>query len=146
MIVCATRGGEASQVAQDFAIQLARERGDELVFIYIADTRVLSSTSDTRPHDIVHDLTRMGEFILCIAEERARAAGAEKVSWECRLGAFHDELKQFLVESGADTLVLGRPVTQGMEQVFTRQGLDQFSADIQADIGIEVLLANAPEG
>jgi len=88
----------------------------------------------------------MGEFILLIAEERARAAGVEKVSWECRLGSFHEELKAFLVESGAQTLVLGRPVTRGMAQVFTREGLDRFSAEIQAEVGIEVLLATTPGG
>ncbi len=145
MIVCATRGGEASHVAQDFAIRLALERGEELAFFYIADTGVLAATSDTRPHDIAHDLTRMGEFILTIAQERAQAAGVEGSQWVCRLGTMREDLKKFLQESGAGTVVLGRPVSKGVEQVFSRKGLDEFAAELEAETGVQVLLAETPD-
>lgn len=144
MIVCATRGGEASQAAQKFAIDLALESGERLVFFYVADTDVLSSTSDTRPHDIAHDLERMGEFILAIAEERARAAGVEDVGWECRLGHMRGELAAFLMESEANKLVLGRPVIAGEGQVFSQGGLGEFAAQVEEETGVKVLLATPP--
>jgi len=147
MIVCATRGGQASRPAQEFAIQLALESGEELVFFYVSDTDVLASTSDTRPHDIARGLARMGEFILTIAQERAQAAGVETVRWECRLGPMREEMKKFLQDSGADKLVLGRPASKGVEQVFSRSGLDDFAAEMEAETGVQVLLADTrPEG
>jgi nucleotide-binding universal stress UspA family protein len=144
MIVCATRGGEASRVAQDHAIQLAKQGDEELVFFYVADTGVLEHTSDTRPHEIARNLSRMGEFILTIAQERAQEAGFQKVSWVCRLGTMREELKAYLLETGADKLVLGRPVAQGVEQVFTQTGLDEFAAELEADTGVQVFMADTP--
>ena len=35
LILCATRGGEASYLTQQEAINLAKDRGDEIVFLYI---------------------------------------------------------------------------------------------------------------
>ena len=145
MIVCATRGGEASHVAQDFAIRLALESGEELTFFYVADTGVLAATSDTRPHGIAHGITRMGEFILTIAQERAQAAGVQESQWVCRLGSMREELKKFLQESGAGTVVLGRPVSKGVEQVFSQDRLDEFAAELEAETGVRVLLAEASD-
>jgi nucleotide-binding universal stress UspA family protein len=140
MIVCATRGGEPSQAAQDLAIRLAKENNEELVFLYVADTDVLARTSDTRPHEIAHDLTRLGEFILIIAQERAQAAGVAKVRWEVRLGSMRQQIRQFVEESGADKLVLGRPVSRGAEQVFSPSGLDEFAIELEKETGVKVLM------
>jgi nucleotide-binding universal stress UspA family protein len=146
MIVCATRGGQASQAAQDLAIQLAKENDEELVFLYVADTDVLARTSDTRPHEIAHDLTRLGEFILIIAQERAEAAGVTKVRWEVRLGSMRRQIRELVEESGADTLVLGRPARRGDEQVFSPSGLDEFAIELEKETGVKVLMPeSAPE-
>jgi hypothetical protein len=143
MIVCATRGGEASRAVEDFSIQLAVEANDEeLVFLYVADCDVLASTTDTRPHDIAHDLTRLGEFIVIIAQERAQAAGLTNAHWVVRLGLVREEMISYLKDSGANRLVLGRPVGKGADQVFSHLGLDQFAAQIEAETGVKVLLAD----
>lgn len=41
-ILCATRGGEASRHAQDAAIALTQERGEELVFLHVVDVEFLN--------------------------------------------------------------------------------------------------------
>jgi nucleotide-binding universal stress UspA family protein len=140
MIVCATRGGHTSEAAQDLAIRLAQENDEELVFLYVADTGVLARTSDRRPHEIAHDLTRLGEFILTIAQERAEAAGVRHVRWEVRLGSMRQEVRKYIEEAGADKLVLGRPVSQGGAQVFSPSGLVNFAAELQAQTGVEVFM------
>jgi nucleotide-binding universal stress UspA family protein len=146
MIVCATRGGQASLAAQDLAIELAKANHEELVFLYVADTGVLARTSDTRPHEIAHDLTRLGEFILIIAQERAEAAGVDKVRWEVRLGSMRQQIREFVAEVGASTLVLGRPVRAGDEQAFSPSGLDEFATELQKETGVKVLMPEpAPE-
>jgi nucleotide-binding universal stress UspA family protein len=68
---------------------------------------MLASTTDTRPHDITHDLTRLGEFIVIIAQERAQAAGLTNAHWIVRLGLVREEMISYLQGSGADRLVLG---------------------------------------
>jgi nucleotide-binding universal stress UspA family protein len=140
MIVCATRGGQASQAAQELAIKLAKENDEELVFLYVADTDVLARTSDTRPHEIAHDLTRLGEFILIIAQERAEAAGVHKVRWEVRLGSMRTQIREYVEEVGADKLVLGRPVRRGDEQAFSPSGLDEFAVELEKETGVQVLM------
>ena len=37
-ILCAIRGGESSQRIQDIGIKLAKERGEEIVFLYVVNT------------------------------------------------------------------------------------------------------------
>ena len=37
-ILCAIRGGEASQRIQDIGIELAKKQGDEIVFLYVVNT------------------------------------------------------------------------------------------------------------
>ena len=41
-ILCPTRGGEGSYRTQDAAIAMAKERGDELVFLYVVDLDFLA--------------------------------------------------------------------------------------------------------
>ena len=48
VILCATRGGEASHHTQERAIELAKERTAKLVFIFVYDTRFLEQY--TAPH------------------------------------------------------------------------------------------------
>ncbi|MEA3339900.1 MAG: universal stress protein [Chloroflexota bacterium] len=44
-ILCATRGGEASYRTQDAAIELAKERGDTLLFLYVVDLHFLDTVT-----------------------------------------------------------------------------------------------------
>jgi nucleotide-binding universal stress UspA family protein len=124
---------------------LAIENNEDLVFLYVADTDVLARTSDTRPHDIAHDLTRMGEFILVIAQERAEAAGVKQVRWEVRLGSMRRKVREFIESVGADTLVLGRPVRRGYEQVFSPSGIDDFAAELETETGVKVMMPESPQ-
>ena len=76
VILCATRGGEASLVSQDAAIALARQTGDELVFIYVYDVEFLTHANYALREDVVADeLYRMAEFLMTMAVDRAKAQG-----------------------------------------------------------------------
>ena len=69
-ILCATRGGEASYRTQDAAIALARERGDELVFLYVVNISFLDTISRAvRPDTVSTELEKMGEFLLLMAQD-----------------------------------------------------------------------------
>jgi len=66
-ILCATRGCEVSCRTQDEAIALAKERGDELVFLYVVDIQFLDKTAAPIVVDVENEVTKMGEFLLLMA-------------------------------------------------------------------------------
>jgi len=136
-ILCATRGGEASYRAQDAAIALAKERGDTLLFLYVVDLHFLDKTGGSIVVDVGNEVTKMGQFLLLMAKERAAEQGiaADTV---CRKGKFHGELKNAAREEGASLVVLGRPA--GEESVFKLAGLQAFAAEIEAETGVEAVI------
>ena len=113
-ILCATRGGVA-QRTQDAAIELARERDESLLFLYVVDLTFLNKTAAPIVVDVENEITKMGDFLLLMACERAVGQGvaAESIS---RRGDLREELKQVAREAGISLVVLGRP--EGKQSVF----------------------------
>ncbi len=134
-ILCATRGGEASYDTQDAAIALAKERGDELLFIFVVDTRFLDKARRAvRPDVVAEEMSHMGEFLLAMAQERAQKQGVV-ADYVLRRGEFRDELKAAACEEGVDLVVLGRPESTGA--AFVPAALEAFAAEIEAETGVE---------
>jgi nucleotide-binding universal stress UspA family protein len=133
-ILCATRGGEESYRTQDAAIALAKERGDTLLFLYVVDLHFLDKTAGPIVVDVGNEVTKMGEFLLLMAKERAAEQGvaADAIS---RSGEVREELMKAASEEGASLVVLGRPV--GEKSVFKLAGLEAFAQQIQAETGVE---------
>jgi nucleotide-binding universal stress UspA family protein len=133
-ILCATRGGEASYRTQDAAIALARAQGDTLVFLYVVDLRFLDTARAPLVVDVEGEMAKMGEFLLLMAKERAAEQGvAAETMW--RKGKVREVLRQMAGEEGVSLVVLGRPV--GAESAFELAGLRAFSAEIEAETGVE---------
>ncbi len=134
-ILCATRGGEASYRTQDAAIALARERGDELLFLYVVDTRFLNrSASAVRPDVVSAEMEHMGDFLLAMACERAQKQGVEAKP-VIRHGQLREELKAAAREEGVDIVVLGRP--GGGDSAFVPADLEAFAAALERETGVE---------
>jgi len=136
-ILCATRGGEASHRTQDAAIALAKEQGDELIFLYVADYSFLNQTAAPLVVDVEARLVRMGEFLLLMAQERAAVQGisAQTVVREGRLRA---ELVGAAKELEVDLIVLGRSVNLHRQAIFDETALQAFATSLQAITGTEV--------
>lgn len=134
-ILCATRGGEASYRTQDAAIALAKERGDTLVFLYVANFDFLDKTAAPIVVDVGNEVSKMGEFLLLMAQERAAAQGivAQSVVRHGQLGA---ELASAAKELNVDLIVLGRPL--GRMAIFDQAALRDFAVSLQARTEIEV--------
>jgi nucleotide-binding universal stress UspA family protein len=130
-VLCAIRGGEASYRTQDAAIALAKERGDQLLFLYVVDIAFISKTARAVRPDVVRaEMDRMGEFLLDLAQERARSQG---ISPELilRSGDLRQELKAATRELGVDVVVLGRP--GGEASAFSPEELQAFADEIEAE-------------
>ena len=134
-ILCATRGGEASYRAQDAAIALAQERGDELLFLYVVDIGFLQKTERAvRPDVVTAEMEKMGEFLLAMAQERAQKQGVE-ASYVLRHGDLRRELKAAAREEAVDLVVLGQPADA--ESAFVPVDLEAFAAEIEAETGVK---------
>lgn len=134
-ILCATRGGQASYRTQDAAIALAKELGNELVFLYVADYHFLDKTAAPIVVDVENEVVKMGEFLLLMAQERAAAQGitAQVIVRQGRLRA---ELVAAAKELGADMIVLGRPLDR--EAIFDDVALQALATSLQKITGAEV--------
>lgn len=133
-ILCATRGGEASRRTQDKAIALAREQGDELIFLYVVDIHFLDKTAAPIVVDVENEVAKMGEFLLLMAQERA-AQQRVTATAIVRKGEVRDELKKAALEENVSLVVLGRPA--GDDSVFQLTSLQNYAAEIEAETGIE---------
>jgi nucleotide-binding universal stress UspA family protein len=134
-ILCATRGGEGSYRTQDGAIALAKEQGDDLIFLYVVDVSFLNQTAAPPVVDVDARLEKMGRFLLSMAQERAAAQGVEAQA-VVRQGRLQEELSAEARELSADLIVLGRPL--GETAIFDEAILQAFAAILSAETGIEV--------
>lgn len=136
-ILCPTRGGEGSYRTQDAAIAMARERGDELVFLYVVDLDFLNKTErGVRPDVVAQEMMHLGEFLLIMAQERAQKQGVE-AGYVLREGDVNAEIKAAAVEEGATMVVLGQATGDDAECAFAPESLLEFAAELEAETGLE---------
>jgi nucleotide-binding universal stress UspA family protein len=127
-ILCATRGGEDSQRTQQAAIALAKEQGDELVFLYVADASFLDKIAAAVVVDVQSELDQMGRFQLVLAQEQAAEQGVD-AQIAIRHGHLRTELITAACDLGITQIVLGRP--QGRAAVFDEADLEEFAAELE---------------
>ena len=136
-ILCATRGGADSQPAQQAAIALAKERGDELVFLYVADSAFLDTIAAAVVVDVDAELEQMGRFQLLMAREQAAEQGVD-----AQIVIRHGHLRPSLLEAArqlqATWIVLGRPRED--TAVFDEADLQEFARTLAAGTGAEVVM------
>ncbi|MGB5932847.1 MAG: universal stress protein [Anaerolineae bacterium] len=136
LILCATRGGEASRRTRDKAIELAKERGDELIFLFVVDMSFMDKTAAAVVVDAEGGVEKLGEFLLAMAQEHAREKGLE-TQVVIREGKTREEIKAAAKELEVDCVVLGLPAEEG---VFPGEALRAFAREIEEETGAEVAL------
>ena len=141
LVLCATRGGEASIPTQEKAISLAKESGSTLAFLYVADSSFLNKTAAAVVVDVDEELTNMGEFLLTMAVERAakRGMSAQAV---IRTGVIREVLPDVARELGAKWIVLGRPA--GESSRFQESEFVKFCEWLQQETKAEVVVHEEP--
>lgn len=141
LILCATRGGEASIPTQEKAINLAKERESSLAFLYVADSSFLDKIAAAVVVDVDEELTHMGEFLLTMAVERAAEQGvvAQSVT---RTGIIREVLPEVARELGATMIVLGRPA--GESSRFQESEFERFCEWLQEETNASVVVHEEP--
>jgi nucleotide-binding universal stress UspA family protein len=141
-IVCAVRGGPASQPTISRAIGLAQETGQLLHFLYVVNLDFLTHTTSSRVHTISEQMSQMGEFILLMAQDAAARQGVKALGL-IRHGNVGEEIIKLCHELAADYVVLGKPKVEQEDTVFTHDLLRQFIEQTEEQTGAQVIL---PEG
>ncbi len=137
-ILCATRGGEASRRTQDAVIQMAKEHGATIVFLYVVDVEFLRLTArGVRPDVVMTEMEHMGQFLLAIAVERAMEQGVRAQAM-LRRGPLVEALESAAQEGGIDAIAFGRPA--GVDSSFSLSDLEEMAASITQKTGIETFI------
>lgn len=137
VILCATRGGEASNRTQDKAIEIAKERGHTLLFLYVVDIHFLDKMAAPIVVDVEEELLHMGEFLLLMAKERAAAQDVEAET-VCRKGVLRQEIKELAQQEEVKVVVLGQPT--GAYSAFELADLTNFAEEIERETGTEAVI------
>jgi nucleotide-binding universal stress UspA family protein len=140
-VVCATRGGEASRRTQQRAIDLAKERDADLVFMCVVDPEFAVSPDDELQQALRDELVRLGRSLLCIAQARAEEQGVE-ADTVVRCGPVAENLKTYLEESDAELLVIGAPAKERATEVLGPENVEELADSIEDSIGVEVIVVS----
>jgi nucleotide-binding universal stress UspA family protein len=138
-IVCATRGGRACRCTQERAIQLAKERGTKLIFLFVADPSFAGPVDDALEAALTDELTRLGRSLLYIAQERAHKQGLE-AEIAIRHGRVQQSIEQYIRQVNASTLVIGSPQANSVLQTFSPEELNSFATAVRQATGVEVVV------
>jgi len=133
-ILCPTRGGKESRHNQDFAINLAKERGADLLFMYVSNIQLISRSGPPIVVDIAEELDELGDFLLSMAQERAEKSGIPAKA-TVRRGVFSTVLKEVIVENKINTVILGSSPNE--PGIVSYEHLQELSTELSDELGVE---------
>ena len=138
-IVCATRGGQGSRAVQLEAIEIARETGERLIFLYVVNLSAVEDHEEVLVGAIRSEFHWLGRVLLHVARQRAERAGVE-AEIAIREGDVTEEIERFLEQSDARLLLLGAP-RGTTPRIFGDDAIEKFAQTIEQDTGVKVEVA-----
>lgn len=140
-IICAIRGGPSSQPTIATSIELARESGETIYFLYVVNLDFLTHSSSSKTNHISKEMCEMGEFILLSAQEQA---SGENVSSErvIREGRVEEVILAFCEELNPAYVVLGRPQEEQENNLLSNERLNDFADRITDVCQASVVLSS----
>ena len=138
-IICATRGGEAGRRTQEWAIDLAQEQGQELIFLAVFDPCSLGHLNDRLTVAVEQEQRWLGRALLGIARARARRRGVI-AGTEVRCGPVLETIESYLREVDASTLIIGEPKVDSALAAFQPGRVHDFARQVKQDTGVEVVV------
>lgn len=136
-IICATRGGQASLPTHKRAINLALEKGAELIFLYVFDQKVLQGVATPIVINVEAQMKHMLAFLRTTAQEQARRAGVP-ARIIVRAGSLRDQLKDVSISEQANLVIMGNPAERS--SLFKREALQAIADDVEESTGVKVLV------
>jgi cation:H+ antiporter len=135
-ILCATRGGQASQPTHTRAIQIAKEMNAEIIFLYVFDKNALPREATPLVINVEAQIRHMRHFLQRTAVESACQAGIRS-RVIVRAGSLLEQITAIAGEESVSIAILGNPKEHG--SLFKRDALRSLAKEIASSAGIEVI-------
>ena len=145
-IICATKGSKESQLAEDKAIEIAKENNASLVFLHIIDIELLEKGGDVSElalEDLEAGMKNIGNVILQAAMEKAIENGIapDRIAREEDKGKFMDVIKAHVENHRADLVVVGHSMaSKGFVDRFllSKEKTGAFEKKIKEQVKCEI--------
>ncbi|MCU0588278.1 MAG: universal stress protein [Syntrophobacteraceae bacterium] len=139
-IVCGVTGSAHAQSAALEAAILAKEHHARLVYVYAVDTSFLRGGVASQS-GVQTSLVKLGNHILDMAEELARAQGVTPVK-VVRKGSVLEVLKAVVMEEKADLLMLGHEKRTMFEKALFHGEVEDHIRELEQQTGASVKVIN----
>jgi cation:H+ antiporter len=136
IILCATRGGQASRPTHQKAIEIALERGAELIFLYVFDQQAIQSVASPIVINISSQMDHMQAFLQETAQRQAVQSGVN-ARILVRTGSLREQIQTIAQEERVELVIMGNPSEKS--SLFKREALRVLANEIEAVTGIQVL-------
>jgi cation:H+ antiporter len=141
-ILCATRGGQASQPTHQKAIEIALDQGAELIFLYVFDQQAIQRFATPIVINISSQMDHMRAFLQNTAQRQATQAGV-RARVLVRAGSLREQIQAIAKEERVDLVVMGNPSEKS--SLFKREALRVLADEIEAETGTQVLALSDQE-
>ena len=139
-IICAVRGRPTSRATVTYAIDHALESGARLTFFHVITAEFVAHATIGPLSVVYRELRDMSEFMMLLLCDRARRRGVQQVDYALREGNIRKQLRQFILEAGADVLVMGKPSPAARPNIFSARDLQAFVDELETSAGVRVVL------
>ena len=140
-ILCAVRGGPDSQETIAYAVSLAKEQNARLIFLYVVSHELFLSSSNARGESIVKELSRMGEFVLLMAQSKAARVGVAAETF-VRHGNISEQIMAACEENSAEILIMGKPKDENGVSFFAQETQETLAKSVESEYGVQVILSD----
>jgi cation:H+ antiporter len=135
-ILCATRGGQASQPTHARAIQIAGDMNAEIVFLYVFDKNALPREATPLVINVEAQIRHMQQFLDQTAARQAEQAGVHS-RVIVRAGSLLEQIQSIAREEEIAVAILGNPKERS--GLFKRDALRSMAKEIASSTGMEVI-------
>jgi nucleotide-binding universal stress UspA family protein len=143
-IVCAVRGRPESRATVTRAIDLAVESGAKLTFFHAINVEFLEHATVGPPRLLYQELREMATFMMMILVDRAQRRGVAEVDFVLREGDLRQQMLQFVGETDAEIMVVGRPVPGPGSDAFAPAELEAFITQLEQVGNLRVIRVSSP--
>jgi len=137
VILCAIRGGEASRKTQEYAVNMAKEKNAQLIFLYVIDEYLIEKADVNIRKEIKEELALIGRLLLRMARFYGREKGVEAKILTLE-GSLRGTLENAIMDNKVDLLLLGKPREENNKSYFQYKEVKKFAEEISEITGVNV--------
>jgi nucleotide-binding universal stress UspA family protein len=139
------RGHPTSRSTITHAIDLALATDARLTFLHVITAEFVEYATIGPLSVVYNELHEMSTFMMLLLIDRAQRRGVSEVDYIIREGDVRRQLRDFAMETEAQTLVVGMPSSLLGRSVFDDEDLRAFVEELERLANIKVILV-APDG